>query len=87
MDYKTIEAIENKILKEFELPVIIKRNRGATGKNVFLCQKEENMADYVNRIFNINNKNYDYVALAQEYIKIDCEYRAIFFDKKINFLI
>ena len=86
LDYKTIEAIENKILKEFELPVIIKRNRGATGKNVFLCKKEENMAGYVNRIFNINNKDYDYVALAQEYIKIDCEYRAIFFDQKLILL-
>ena len=86
LDYKTIEAIKKRILKEFELPVIIKRNRGATGKNVFLCEKQEEIAGYIKRIFDIKNKDYDYVALAQEYIKIDCEYRAIFFKQKLILL-
>ncbi len=86
LDYKTIEAIEKRILKEFELPVIIKRNRGATGKNVFLCEKQEEIAGYIKRIFDIKNKDYDYVALAQDYIKIDREYRAIFFKQKLILL-
>ena len=86
LDFKSIEAIEKKIVQEFELPVIIKRNRGSSGKNVFLCKNEEEIEGYINRIFNIYNKDYDYVALAQEYIKIDREYRAIFFDRKLVLL-
>ena len=83
LEYQTIAAIESKIGKEFELPVIIKRNRGTTGKNVFLCEKQEKIADYITRIFDIKNKDYDYVALAQEYLKINREYRAIFFEQKL----
>ena len=86
LDFKSIEAIKKKIVKEFELPVIIKRNRGSSGKNVFLCKKQEQIEDYINRIFNINNKDYDYVALAQEYIHIVHEYRAIFFAQKLVLL-
>ena len=86
LDYKTIEAIEKRILNEFELPVIIKRNRGTTGKNVFLCEKQEEITGYIERIFDIKNKDYDYVALAQEYIKIEHEYRAIFFEHKLVLL-
>ena len=83
LNFKSLEAIEEKILKEFELPVIIKRNRGSSGKNVFLCQNEAEIADYIHKIFNINHKDSDYVALAQEYIKIAREYRAIFCQEKL----
>ncbi len=84
--HKTITAIEKEILKQFELPLIIKANRGATGKNVFLCKREEVIGDYLKKIFDIKNKDYDYVALAQDYIKIDREYRAIFFKEKLVLL-
>ena len=86
LHFKNIKSIENKIVNEFELPVIIKRNRGSSGNNVFLCQKKEEIEGYINRIFNIKNKDYDYVALAQEYIQIVREYRAIFFERKLVLL-
>ena len=53
---------------------------------VFLCQKKAEIANYLHKIFDVNSKDYDYVALAQEYIKIDCEYRAIFFQQKLLLL-
>ena len=86
LEYKTIASIEEQIVNEFELPVILKRNRGSAGINVFFCQNKEEIAGYIQRIFDIQNKNYDYVALAQEYITIIHEYRAIFFQKQLILL-
>ena len=86
LDHQTITTIEQKILDEFDLPLIIKRNRGAAGRNVFLCKNRAEIASYINKIFDINSKDYDYVALAQEYVKIAREYRAIFFNQKLLLL-
>ncbi len=86
LEDKTLAAIEKKILDEFKLPIIIKRNRGTTGKNVFLCENRAEIASYLNKIFDIKSKDYDYVALAQEYIKIAHEYRAVFFNQKLLLL-
>ncbi|MCC3465308.1 MAG: alpha-L-glutamate ligase, partial [Microcoleus sp. PH2017_06_SFM_O_A] len=37
-------------------------------------------------VFNVNSKDYDYVCLAQEYIDIRHEYRAVFFNHKLVLL-
>ena len=59
--YSTTDDIIAEIENNFELPVIVKRNRGSGGNNVF----------------NVNSKNYDYVALVQEPINIVKEYRSV----------
>jgi glutathione synthase/RimK-type ligase-like ATP-grasp enzyme len=77
-------AIE--VTKIFPIPVIIKKNRGSAGNNVFLCETHEQIQAAIETVFNLNSKDYDYVCLAQEYINIRHEYRAVFFNKKLVLL-
>ena len=65
--------------------MIVKRNSGSGGHNVFLCQNTDKIETALKEIFNINQK-YDYVALAQEFIQIKSEYRAIFLNKELVLL-
>jgi glutathione synthase/RimK-type ligase-like ATP-grasp enzyme len=83
LEFKTIAEIKQKIVESFSLPVIVKRNRGSGGNNVFLCKNNTEIKLGLNRIFNINYKDYDYVALAQDYINIKKEYRLIFLNQKL----
>ncbi len=81
-----IESIVLEVKKNFAFPVIIKRNRGSGGNNVFLCESGEQIKAALEIIFNVNSKDYDYVALAQEYIEIEHEYRAVFCKEKLVLL-
>ena len=84
--FPDIESIVLEVNKNFAFPVIIKRNRGSGGNNVFLCESGEQIKAALEIIFNVNSKDYDYVALAQEYIEITREYRAIFCKEKLVLL-
>ncbi|NES18656.1 MAG: alpha-L-glutamate ligase [Symploca sp. SIO3E6] len=86
LDYRDIDAIVAEINKRFAMPVIIKSNQGYTGKNVFFCQDRGEVELSIKQIFNVNSKDYDYVALAQEYINISHEYRAIIFNGELLLL-
>ncbi|MEH1811483.1 MAG: YheC/YheD family protein [Nostoc sp.] len=85
LKFPTIQDIVLEIKESFEIPVIIKRNSGASGHNVFLCKNIDEIETALKEIFNINNK-YDYVALAQEFIRIKSEYRAVFLNKELVLL-
>jgi glutathione synthase/RimK-type ligase-like ATP-grasp enzyme len=86
LTFPDIESIVLEVNKNFALPMILKRNRGAGGNNVFLCETREQIKEALEIIFNIDSKDYDYVALAQEYIEISHEYRAVFCKKKLVLL-
>jgi glutathione synthase/RimK-type ligase-like ATP-grasp enzyme len=75
--YSTIDEIIAEIENNFELPVIVKRNRGSGGNNVFKCFDLLQIRNALDCIFNVNSKNYDYVALVQEAINIVKEYRSV----------
>ena len=81
----TIPDIVLEIKEKFETPVIVKRNSGSSGHNVFLCQNQDEIETALKEIFNINHK-YDYVAIAQEFIHIKSEYRAVFLNKELVLL-
>ncbi|MEH1939339.1 MAG: YheC/YheD family protein [Nostoc sp.] len=85
LKFSTIQDIVLEIKENFETPVIIKRNSGASGHNVFLCENIDEIGTALKEIFKINNK-YDYVALAQEFIQIKSEYRAVFLNKELVLL-
>ena len=68
-----IADIENR----FTYPLVIKPNRGALGQNVCLCNRRDQLAQALNEIFNKRSKNYDYIALAQQYISAEKEYRLV----------
>ena len=77
LQFTSIDEIIAEIEDNFELPIVIKRNRGSGGNNVFKCCDLQNMRNALENIFNVNSKNYDYIALAQEPINIIKEYRSV----------
>jgi hypothetical protein len=77
------EAIADAIVREFSLPTIVKMNSGLKGKNVYLCESREEVLGAVSAIFNHRLPSSDYVALAQEYIPPQREYRAIVFRREV----
>lgn len=86
LKFPSFKDIILEIKNKFETPVIIKRNSGSGGHNVFLCQNTDEIETALKEIFNINYKKYDYVAIAQEFIHIKSEYRAVFLNKKLVLL-
>jgi glutathione synthase/RimK-type ligase-like ATP-grasp enzyme len=78
-----IKEISQEILKSFSLPMIVKMNSGSQGKNVFLCNSETEVSGALKKIYSKESPLYDYVALAQDYIKIKREYRVIVFEREI----
>lgn len=86
LKFPSFQDIILEIKDKFETPVIVKRNSGAGGHNVFLCQNRDEIETALKEIFNINYKNYDYVAIAQEFIHIKSEYRAVFLNKELVLL-
>ncbi|MEH2273815.1 MAG: YheC/YheD family protein [Nostoc sp.] len=86
LKFSTIPDIVLEIKEKFETPVIVKRNSGARGHNVFLCQNQHEIETALKEIFNVNFKKYDYVAIAQEFIDIKSEYRAVFLNKELVLL-
>ncbi len=75
---KVIEQIE----QNFEYPLVIKQNKGALGINVFCCHSQQQARHALDQIYDKQSIQYDYVALAQQYIKPKIEFRVIFFDGK-----
>lgn len=73
-----VTAIESKL----SYPFIIKRNSGSFGSNVFLCHSCNEAQDSIQQIFNKNSHLYDYVLLAQEFIRTKEEYRLVCFKEK-----
>ncbi|ETX03845.1 ATP-grasp domain-containing protein [Candidatus Entotheonella palauensis] len=77
--YHTHEAIIAEIENTFPYPLVVKRNRGALGDNVFLCENRAEVVAALERIHNKELRGYDYIALAQEFIPSQQEYRLVCF--------
>lgn len=82
--FKSNKNIAEDIFENFELPIVVKKNKGSTGTNVFLCQSKAEVKKAIDEIFNKESLDYDYIALAQEYIRIEKEYRVFIFNQKIE---
>jgi len=78
---KSVQEIVESI-SEWNKPIILKKNQGSKGVNVFLCETTEQIANAFNSIFDQNSKHYDYVGLVQEYIQPEAEYRVIAYKGK-----
>ena len=79
--YEIIESVE----KNIEYPLIVKKNRGSWGTNVFKVENRRELEQALLTIFNMNSASFDYVALVQEFIEIEKEFRAIFLDGEFVF--
>jgi glutathione synthase/RimK-type ligase-like ATP-grasp enzyme len=73
----TQKEILKNILTNFDLPVVLKPNSGLKGKHVFLCRTEGELNKVIARIFNKQDKSYDFMLIAQRMIKIRHEYRVL----------
>lgn len=81
--FKSHEEIRKDIMRNFKFPLIVKKNRGNEGVNVYLVSSEKELEEKIKYIFNLHDKDYDYVLLAQEYIKPSREYRVLVYNQKI----
>lgn len=82
--YDSVELIKNKIVEQFGFPVIVKMNSGSRKRNVYKCNNADEVKTALTNIYNKASKNYDYIALAQEMIRIYEEYRVVVLKGKIE---
>lgn len=82
---ESVAAIAEDVARRFRLPVIIKKNRGSIGTNVFRCDGRAEVEAAIAEIFNPHSAKFDYVALAQDYIAIAREYRVLYLDGELQF--
>lgn len=78
--YSTLDEITADIQAHFDYPVVVKRNAGALGSNVFLCQSEAAAAAALREIYRADTPAYDFVAVAQAFIRATAEFRVVCFD-------
>ena len=82
---KTIFEIIKSIEQDHNYPIIIKKNRGSWGANVFKVNDTRELEKGLLKIFNMNSASFDYVCLAQEFIEIKQEYRVIYLNGEHQF--
>lgn len=80
---KNIKEIVMDIEKKFDLPLMVKMNRGSFGRHVFVCKNKKEVKKALKKIYNKKDKNYDYIALAQTLLDVKREFRAIYFRGEI----
>jgi len=83
LEFKDVDSIVKDIKRNFSFPVIIKKNKGSRGANVFLCKNIKEVKFAVKKIFSRNSFQYDYLAIAEDYININNEYRVIAYKEKV----
>ena len=85
LDSATIFGIIEQIEATFTYPLIVKKNRGSWGSNVFKVENRRSLEKGLLDIFNMSSSRFDYIGLAQEFIDIEVEYRAIFLSGEYQF--
>lgn len=76
-NHHSIPEIVDAMTSEFQFPVIVKCNSGALGIGVYLCQDQQQASHAFQEIFNKQSKDYDYLALAQQFVPTQLEYRLV----------
>ncbi len=73
--HSTQQHILSEIEKTFPYPLVVKRNSGSQGENVFLCKDQSEVKQAISQVFFKDTPSYDHVLLAQEAIQIAKEFR------------
>lgn len=79
IEFGSESEIVSDILKNFEFPFIVKMNAGSLGLNVFKCEKKEDVASVVSKIFKV-----DWALLAQEFVDKKHEYRVLIVNNSVE---
>jgi len=85
-EFKKQKLIAADILKNFEFPLIIKMNSGTQGRHVYKCDNKRKVLKSIKAVFKKKQKHYDSSILAQQFIEIKNEYRAILLDGEVVLL-
>lgn len=80
LEFPSIDAITQETKKDFGFPCIVKMNKGSQGKCVFKVENEDEFRKHLDEIYKT-----DYVALVQDYVRIQSEYRVIFLHQNLVF--
>lgn len=82
---KTIYEIIDVVEAEFVYPLIIKKNKGSWGSNVFKVNNRHELERGILTVYDARSSKFDFVCLAQEYIEIDAEFRIVYLDGEYQF--
>lgn len=81
----TIFGIVEQIETAFSYPLIVKKNRGSWGSNVFKVANRRELEKGLLDIFNMSSSRFDYIGLAQAFIDVAVEYRVVFLQGEYQF--
>ena len=84
--FSSQEKIVQDIKKNFQLPLIVKKNTGSMGSGVHKCETWEQVASAVASIFCQDSSSYDYVCVVQTAILIRREWRVLMYKGKLQFM-
>jgi hypothetical protein len=79
-----IKEIVKDIETQFSVPFILKRNSGCEGSHVFKIEQKEDLLPQLQNIFDQHSSEYDPIAIAQQYIQPQHEYRVMILNGKIE---
>ena len=85
LKFNSYESISDEIETQIGYPVILKKNRGWNGMNIFLVNQRTELLKKLAIMYNKKTQHYDYMVLAQETIDIRNEYRVIFYSGQLIF--
>ena len=77
--FSSVDEIVEDVQNNFQFPIIVKMNSGSATRNVFICRSKESTKKSFEKIFNKELKDYDFIALAQELLEKESEYRVVMF--------
>ena len=86
LELMTHREIVSAIHESFSYPVVVKRNSGSRGIHVYRCATLGDVNAAIREIFKQGQKGYDYVAIAQEFIEIQREFRVVSYCGDIAFM-
>lgn len=83
---RSIDEIVERCESEFDYPMIIKKNSGSQGEHVYRCEDMRGSEEAFRQIFAKNSPLYDHIALAQETVDVEREYRVTVLNRKIEII-
>lgn len=83
---RSVEEIVAVCEAEFTYPFVVKKNLGSQGTHVFKCEDRASALSAFAQVFDQHSIEYDYIALAQEYVSIEKEYRVTVLNKNIEII-
>ncbi len=82
---KSIAEITAIVEQAFSYPMIVKKNSGSWGTNVFRVDHPMGLDEALRVVFDLHSAAYDYIALVQELIQIHREYRVVYLHRALAF--